>query len=426
MGVFRRKNLARQPSQPVPDSGSPSEKNAARQPPQLRPDVDKLREMGDVTGLICALRHSDPGVRGHAAWSLGKVAGHRPGSPGGTDTASAVEPLIAVLHDESREVRWKTVFALGKFGRLGDDRVVQPLIAALGDEDSGVRHTAAMEILGLAPATLRDAGDIAVGPLITALADDDHRVRADAALALGRCGDARAVEPLIAALGDEDRQVRAGAAGALGRLGDPRAVEPLIATLPDRPSVLDHGPAAGALAQLGDPRAIAPLAAAFHGSAATPRNAESFVEALVSFGDRGLEALIQNAQGNGKLREIVGKLLEDRGDPRALEVLVPAEGDRERLTSLRARYEALDLAESSVDDMTSMLNSELDWMRANDHRLDEVQYEFRIRKISVAKIGAELYRRGGEELMRKVHSLVPSASQRNLELQWSGIGGWMA
>jgi len=46
-----------------------------------------------------------------------------------------------------------------------------------------------------------------------------HRMRRNAAVALGNCGDRRAVPALIQALGDEDPQIRGHSAWALGQLG---------------------------------------------------------------------------------------------------------------------------------------------------------------------------------------------------------------
>lgn len=176
-----------------------------------RPKIDKLRKKGDVPGLVEALRHEEPEVRGGAAVALGQLA----------DTA-AVEPLIAALADEDRGVRKGAASALG---HLGDGHAVDPLIAALSDEHYEVRVHAAM--------ALGDLGDArAVEPLTVNLTNDiSWDVRAFAARALEALGDARAGEPLIDALGDEEAMVRGHAAQALRALGDARAVEPLSAAL---------------------------------------------------------------------------------------------------------------------------------------------------------------------------------------------------
>jgi len=79
--------------------------------------------------LIADLKDEDDGVRGRAAWALGKIEDSR-----------AVEALIAALKDEDDGVRESAAWALGD---IGDSRAVKALIAALKDEDDGVRRSAA-------------------------------------------------------------------------------------------------------------------------------------------------------------------------------------------------------------------------------------------------------------------------------------------
>jgi hypothetical protein len=169
----------------------------------FKPDVSKLRERGDVSGLVKALLHKSPEIRRHAARVLGPLE-----DPG------AVEPLIAALVDEDDTVRYAAAEALG---RLGDQRAVESLIAALEDEDGDrdVREAAAKSLGGL--------GDRrAVEPLIAVLKDDDPLRPAfpsAAASALGELGDTRAVEPLLDFHADQDSWVRSKAASALEMLG---------------------------------------------------------------------------------------------------------------------------------------------------------------------------------------------------------------
>jgi HEAT repeat protein len=166
----------------------------------------------------------------------------------------AVEPLIIVLKDESRDVRAGAAEALGK---IGDKRAIEPLIQTLKNENSigdlekledpdrlpfmqALKETNKNEYdhyydrAGAVAEALGKIGFPAVVPLIQALNDENGYVRAGAAEALGKIGDKRAIEPLIQALRDDNllRSVRSGvrarAAEALGRIGDKRAVEPLI------------------------------------------------------------------------------------------------------------------------------------------------------------------------------------------------------
>lgn len=128
------------------------------------PEVGKLKNKGDIDGLIKALEYkNEPNVRSAAAKALGEISDER-----------AVEPLIAALKDKKAVVRQNAAMALGK---IEDSRAVEPLAAALQDENFTVSTVAAT--------------------------------------ALGEIGDERAVEPLTAALDDESSFLRNAAAKAL-------------------------------------------------------------------------------------------------------------------------------------------------------------------------------------------------------------------
>ena len=241
------------------------------------PNVEKMKAKQDVRGLIRALGYKkDVGVRTAAVKALVEL-----GEP-------AVQPLIAALKGENKDVRQAAVEALAKNG----EPAVEPLITAL--KDYSVREAAA-EVLGKIgePAVER-----AVERLMVEFTGDDDDVREDAAKALVELGEP-AVEPLIAALSDKslsarrvagefwvmvlagteevvphcpdlcarltdvlrDKGVntRGAAAGALGEIGDKRAIEPLTAALKDE-NLSVRWTAAGALFALKDPRALEPLA----------------------------------------------------------------------------------------------------------------------------------------------------------------------
>jgi HEAT repeat protein len=128
------------------------------------PNVEKLKNKGNVEGLIKALSYEkDIFVRREAAYALG-----------------AVEPLCAALNDSDGNVRARAAEALVKIGKPS----VEPLCAALKNNSNG-------------------------------------NVRAGAAEALGKIGDVRTVGPLYAALKDSDKGVRTGAAEALVKIGKP-------------------------------------------------------------------------------------------------------------------------------------------------------------------------------------------------------------
>ncbi|MCX5772310.1 MAG: HEAT repeat domain-containing protein [Candidatus Hydrogenedentes bacterium] len=267
-----------------------------------------LRQLG-VAPLIALLKDESWEVRRGAAVLLGH-SGYR----------RAVDPLVACLKDEAREVRISAAWALEQlrykpateqariaFVAAKRDReqlaqetaaAVEPLIACLKDENARLSAAAALGKIGdgqtagvgyYAAEALGKLGDgRAVAPLV-ALLKEDH---SPAAHALGVLGDARAVEPLITCLKGEGSgefsAVHYWAAWALGKLGDARAVEPLIACLKD-----DHerGSAAGALGMLGDARAVEPLIACLKDENESMR--EVAAEALGNLGDaRAVKPLI--------------------------------------------------------------------------------------------------------------------------------------
>ncbi len=131
------------------------------------------------------------------AETLGKIGDNR-----------AVEPLIAAVKNNGRDVREAAAKALGK---IGDKKAVKPLTIVLKDSDDSMR--------GVAAEALVKIGQSAVDPLIVVLGDSDWQARRAAAEALGKIGDKKAVKPLIAALKDSDKNVREAAAEALEKFG---------------------------------------------------------------------------------------------------------------------------------------------------------------------------------------------------------------
>ena len=135
------------------------------------PDVQKLKAAGDIPGLLKVLgqtKHRE--ARRFAADALGRLGDGR-----------AVEPLIAVLAGDDKELAF---WAAQSLGLIGDPRAVEPLTVALDDPDLGAKATFA----------LGEIGGPAVEPLM-AIVEERRRAAALAASALGRIGDARAVGP---------------------------------------------------------------------------------------------------------------------------------------------------------------------------------------------------------------------------------------
>jgi len=138
-----------------------------------------LQKIGSAAtdDLIVIIQHRGPATYGHwdgialAASSLGTIG-----------DARAVEPLIAALANDNREVR---ISAIGALGKLGDPRAVGALVALL--ENAG----------------------------------RDGELRIAITVVLGKLGDPRAVYPLIAALKrtyESERYLQDALANALRKL----------------------------------------------------------------------------------------------------------------------------------------------------------------------------------------------------------------
>ena len=197
----------------------------ARLNPERR--VARLRESGDVGGLVRLLARGEPPVRHLAAAALGEL-----GSPAaipalaaalaGPDVEGvrwraaealvrigplALEELVPLAVHPDPDVRWKACVALGE---IGDRRAAPVLIERLTDLDRFVRGRAVSALVRL--------GAPAGGPLARALEDPDARIRQGAAEALGQIGDPAAMEGLLIAIRDPVESVRRAAAVALLRL----------------------------------------------------------------------------------------------------------------------------------------------------------------------------------------------------------------
>ena len=92
------------------------------------------------------------------------------------------------------------------------------------------------------------------------------------------------------------------------------------------------------------------------------------------------------------------------------------------LKELSARYEALDFAHMDLDSMVSWLRQEIKWLNENDSADFELEEESLIRKTAIQRLGQELNRRGGMELMLQIHRR--AYRNRLVELLWDMIGDW--
>jgi HEAT repeat protein len=238
--------------------------------------------------------------------------------------ADEVTVLIERLYQEDLIVRLSAAKALGE---IKDARAVEPLVAILRDESSG--STAAN--------ALAKIGKPAVKPLVNSLREKKALVRRNAATALGKIKDASAVEPLIAALKDEDPLVRMNAASALGNMKSANAAEFLITALKDK-STLVRRNAATALGEMKNAHAVEPLMAALKDRDALVRsNAAAALGGMDIFCllpvgchlDHNVIVLIRELNDEDPMvRLSASKALGDIRDASAVEPLIATLGDR--------------------------------------------------------------------------------------------------
>jgi hypothetical protein len=192
-------------------------------------DIERLKERGEINGLIRLLKDWDPDIRWRAADALGSLG------------TGATRSLIRVLKRKNQHVRLGVIEALGE---IGDPEAVPALLALISTEKRS-------EIKFLAAIALGDIGDQRAVPMLSDLLSDGSKyVRFGAASALDKLGwkpgtvddharfliakqdwkgvlalGGAATGPLHETLGDHDRQVRMKVVDLLGNLRDEKAYD---------------------------------------------------------------------------------------------------------------------------------------------------------------------------------------------------------
>ena len=190
-----------------------------------------LGQIGDaraIDPLIAVLRAGNAPLYSDAAKALGRIGG------------PAVEPLLAVLQDDSPQIRWRIAEALGW---THDGRAVGPILAMLRSNKRSFTDTESVRVLGTKENTW----------VLKPLKDDLLRGgfgAGTAARILGLVGDPEAIQYLAGVCIRGPYLVRAYSAEALGNFGYPQAVNVLISALSDDCPVV-RGMAAEALGKIG-------------------------------------------------------------------------------------------------------------------------------------------------------------------------------
>jgi HEAT repeat protein len=241
--------------------------------------------------------------------------------------------LVRMLPIADRDVRDKTIRALGGFGRPA----VHTLLEALEVRSELVRSGAAAA-LGL----VRDP--TTTQRLIELLDDPGRQVRIAAITALGNMRAARSIAPLIERLDDADATVRSAAIAALERIG-PAAVVPLIEVLEHAKTETFAAEILKALEVFRDDRALVPImnhlghtymrvrVAAVDAAVAYGEDAVPFLLDMMVLNAVPIDGLIRDARKNpqkrNRLRTIraLGEIKDSRAVPLLKEI--GQEHDRE-------------------------------------------------------------------------------------------------
>jgi HEAT repeat protein len=137
-------------------------------------------------------------------------------------TASQLGPedLASILANGKMGGNLSAAWALSERGTA----IIDPLVQVMNNPDRNVRWSAAI--------ALQRIGASAVDPLTKVLANGAPETRAPAIWALEQIGDDRAVDPLIGILkGDMDEFCRWMAAAALCKIGHPAGIAAVEAAL---------------------------------------------------------------------------------------------------------------------------------------------------------------------------------------------------
>jgi HEAT repeat protein len=175
------------------------------------PKPEKLREKGDIEGLLKLLDHKKLEVRKEVAEILREWA-----------KPECKTALLKALKDENQGIR---VYAVQGLARLKDPQTEDALISATHDSDWEVRK----EALSALVKSGRN-----VEAMLQAIRFNSAELRELAAVRLGETGGSQAVDALIGALKDEEELVRLRAVNALAKIKDPSAKEPLQKATEDK------------------------------------------------------------------------------------------------------------------------------------------------------------------------------------------------
>ena len=184
--------------------------------------------------LIALLHDESPEIRRTAAESLGKI--------GDQGSVASVLPLLA---DDAPAVRAAAAQALGRLGSPSAEEVIGGLTRALEDPVDAVKQAAAIAIGEIEPVSKE------LGPVVNLVHAPDVRVRRAAVRALGQVDASLWGPALVPALGDPDADVRQSVVAAIGASGGPRGAAEIRKRLAEDVSPAVRAEAAYQVGKLG-------------------------------------------------------------------------------------------------------------------------------------------------------------------------------
>jgi hypothetical protein len=247
--------------------------------PRVSPDdILRMKSDGNVHDLIRLLGHRDFRIQQQTAEALGTLgeiatlplisALDSPNTSirlglvealGYLGDSRAVKPLIHVLDfDQSIEVRWTAVLALG---RIGSPSAIPVLVRKLSDRERYIRRVAAQTLgkIGWLPDSdtgracylialqdwegVRNLGTAASGPLSERVADNDPVTRTAIIPLLAHLGDQVPVEGLRECMKDGDPRIRWQAVSTAMNCGIPPVTLPRIVSRRQRTGPVPAGAA---------------------------------------------------------------------------------------------------------------------------------------------------------------------------------------
>ena len=180
--------------------------------------VDELIEWAVVT-LVENIKSEDPGIRGLAAFRMGR-----------SNAPDAIAAIAGLVEDADATVQQRTATGLALLGQPAAP-LLPKIRAAAADADTDVR-VASLEVLSAA----KDAESVPLA--VKALEDEQIPVRVAAVKALGLLGDPSTAPALAQAVDDEATIIAREAAYALADMQAPQSAELLkeLAAKSDHPA----------------------------------------------------------------------------------------------------------------------------------------------------------------------------------------------